>query len=310
VTCSGRRLVPLITALGLMLLSGGKTADGGGNPFGTQGLRFGYSSHLFSEVSPSDAQTAIVLWTQELTRMAGYHVKTETILFEDLPTLAAAIRDGKIDFVGLSSLDYLRIRAGTPMEPALTGRKGGRFGEEQVLLVRRDSGITSMSQLKGGMLARLGGVSGEIAFLWINTVLARHGFPMAGKHFAGVKEVEKAQAAILPVFFKQVDACVVTRNAWETAGELNPQIGRELVVLANSPEFPHAVTCFRSGMTDAQKKEFVRLSMNMITTPSGKQILTLFKVDTIAKVPGGFLDNLEALLREAEKVKVLAKDHR
>jgi ABC-type phosphate/phosphonate transport system substrate-binding protein len=301
VTHSWNRFVPRLAVVFLLLLAGGTRADGGENPFGTQGLRFGYSSNLFSEVSRSDAQAAITLWTRELSKLADYRLKTELIFFEDLPMLAAAIRDGTIDFVGLGSLDYMRLRGLTPMVPALTGRRGGKPGEEQVLLVRRDSGITSLGQLKGRMLALLNGSSGEIASLWLDTVLARQGLPIAGKHFAGVKDVGRAQAAILPVFFKQVDACVVSRGAWETAAELNPQVGRELSVLANSPMYPIAITCFRSSLSEAQKEEFVRLSLKMVTTPSGKQILTLFKVDTIARADSMSLENLATLVKEHDR---------
>lgn len=282
-------------------------AVGGENPFGTEVLRFGYSSNLFSEVSRSDAKAALAIWTQELVQLAGYRLKTEMVLFEDLPTLVAAIRDDKIDFVGLSSLDYLRIRNRTSMEPALTGRKGGRVGEEQVLLVHRDSGITSLGHLKGRKLTRMGGSSGEIASLWIDTVLAKKGFPMAGRHFAGVKEVGKAQAAILPVFFRKADACVVNRRAWEIAVELNPQVGRELVVLANSPEFPIAVTCFRSSMSEEQKIEFIRLSLKMVSTPAGKQILTLFKIDTISRAGSINMESLATLLADHDRYAAVAR---
>jgi phosphonate transport system substrate-binding protein len=301
------RFVARLAVLCLLLLAGGTTADGEENPFGAGGLRFGYSSNLLPELSRSDAQTAVALWTRELAKQTGYNVRTEMTLFDDLPSLVAAIQNGTIDFVGLGSLDYLRIRDGTPMEPALTGWKGGRMGEEQVLLVHRDSGFTNLGQLKGKTLARLGGSSGEIASLWIDTVLARQGFPMARKHFAVVKEVGKRQAALLPVFFRQVDACVVSRGAWESAAELNPQVGRMLVALANSPEYPLAITCFRSSLTEAQKEEFVRISMKMITTPAGKQMFALFKVDTIVRADSIFLDKLAALLMEHGRYAAVVK---
>jgi ABC-type phosphate/phosphonate transport system substrate-binding protein len=291
----------------LFLLVRGAPAECVENPFGQRGLMFGYSSNLFSELTREDAETALALWSRELARVAGYTVTTKLVVFDDLNQFVAAIRNGQVDFIALTSLDYLKIQGQVPMEPALFGERGGKPGEEQLLLVREDSGVRRLEQLRGRKLTMLRGGSGDIAQLWLDSLLAKREQPPGERFFGGTRKSLKAQQVILPVFFRQADACVVGMNAFRTAVELNPQIGKELKVLATSPVYPIAVTCFRTTLSREQKDEFVRMSFSMVDTVSGKQILTLFRVDKVVRSSDTVMDPLVSLLKERGHPKTASK---
>lgn len=308
--CPRKRFALLATVLCISLLVRGTGAAEGEGAFASRGILFGYSSRLISQVTRSDAQAALTLWTRELTRLADYPVVARSIVYEDLTALVAAVHNKEIDIIALTPLDYLKIRDRVPMEPALIGVRNGRTGDEQVLVVRREDGIRNVNQLKGKRLTLLAGGAGEIPSLWLDTILAKQGFPDTAKFFGGIKEVSKASQAILPVFFHQADACIITRNAFSTAAELNPQIEQDLVILASSPEFPPGITFMRATLSKAQKDEFIRLSQKMVLSPTGKQILTLFKVDNIMVPRPDCLKNFEALVKEHENYRTLAKGSR
>ena len=55
----------------------------------------------------------------------------------------------------------------------------------------------------------------------------------------------KPSQAILPVFFKQAEAALVTRATFDTAVELNPQLGAALRTLSRSPQLIPAVAAVR-----------------------------------------------------------------
>lgn len=305
---SGKPAVPRLSLLCLLLLIRATAAIAMENPFGPQGLRLGTSSRLFSEdVSQWDAKAAMTLWTKELARTAGYHLSTTLYFYDDLSAVASAIRNGEVDSIAISTLDYLKIRDQVQIEPVLIGVKGGKPFDEQVLLVRRDSGIRTVSQLRNRKLTLLEDSNGEIGALWFDTVLARQGLPPATRHFAGIKKVAKPQQAIFPVFFRQVDACIVNRNAYETAVELNPQVGKDMSVLAASPQIPIVVMCLRSGLSAAQKEEFILLCLKVVSSPTGRQILTLFKTDGVTRPHPDFLDGLLVLLKENDRYKTMAR---
>lgn len=299
----------LAFALGLALLLGGGDSTGSSSIWGPEGIRFGYSSRLLFEVSRQDAQAALALWTRELFRLAGLDTPPQAKIYEDTPSLVSAISRAELDFIALPCLDYLKIRDRVRLEPALAGMKNGILKDEMVLLVRRESGLDRMEKLQGKTLFIMAG-AGEITSLWLDTILYRNSLRTTERFFGEVKEAGKGQQAILPVFFRKADACVVSRNAFTTAAELNPQIGRELVVLAASPPLPTGITCFRADLSESKKNEFIRIYGRLVHTPTGRQILTLFKVDAIVPVPTGFLDGLEKMVKEAERVREGAKTQR
>jgi phosphonate transport system substrate-binding protein len=261
-------------------------------------------------VSKSDAQAAVSIWTEELHRQTGYKGPVHTAIYDDLSSIITDVFEKRLDFIALSAIDYLKIRNQGLIEPGMIGYRGGKLYDEQVLLVHRGSGIERLSQLKGKKMTRLTGGSGEIATLWLDTILAKQGLHATERFFDGIREVERPSQAILPVFFRQADGCVVGRNAFLVIAELNPQILRDLTVLAMSPGLPIAISCLRSTLSEAAKKEFIELSLKMVSSPAGKQILTLFKMDKIGRVPPGFLDTLAALVKEHERYQALAKGSR
>ncbi|MBE0603299.1 MAG: PhnD/SsuA/transferrin family substrate-binding protein [Deltaproteobacteria bacterium] len=299
-----------VALLCLLLLVRGAAGGDAGNPFGPKGLRFGYSARLVPELSRADAQAALELWGREFVRLSGYDVPYKLIVYDDLETFISAIRSDQVDFIALGSLEYLKIRGRVEMEPALIGEKNGKPGDEQVLLVRRDSGIRDLDQLRGGKLTLLQGAGGEIASLWLDNLLAKRGLPAAGRMFGAVKVVPKAQQVILPVFFRQADACIVGSNAFHTAVELNPQLAKELVAIETSPVYPIAVTCLRTTLTDEQKDEFIRMAFRLKDTTSGKQILTLFKVDNMSRGTDRVLDPLSSLVKESGAGKTASRGGR
>jgi ABC-type phosphate/phosphonate transport system substrate-binding protein len=283
------------------------TRAGGENPFGPRGLRFAYSADLLSDVTRADAEAALGLWTRELARVAGYAVGTRMAVYDDLQAMVDAARHGDVDLIALGTLDYLKIRGRVPMEAALVGIRGGRPGDEDLLLVRTDSGIRTLEQLVRRRLVLQQGGSGRIASLWFDSLLANGGLPPAERFLSETKVAAKTQQVILAVFFGHADACVVGSNAFRTAAELNPQIGRDMTVLATSPVYPVAISCLRSTMTPAQKEEFRRMAFGMAKTASGRQILTLFKVDAIAGASDSTLEELAVLVKSLEGRKSASK---
>jgi ABC-type phosphate/phosphonate transport system substrate-binding protein len=296
-----RHLARIIAVLCLLLFAGGATrVEGTDAPAGRK-WRFGYSASLFVDVSRADAKTALTLWSRELLRNAGLPTTTEVTIYEALPDLEAAIRKGQIDLIALSPMDYVAVRDRAAIEPAVIGTKYGKKTEEQLLLVHAGRGIDTLEQLRGRSVAVAGSWPG-ISSMWLDTVLAKRGLPLAERFFGGVKAAAKAQQAILAVFFKQADACLVGRNAFRTASELNPQIGSELTVLLTSPAYPSAVTSFRASIDGADKEAFLTSSLKLIASPVGRQILTLFHIDGIDRMRPGDLEALTDLVREHKKL--------
>ena len=68
---------------------------------------------------------------------------------------------------------------------------------------------------------------------------------------ARIKEAQKPSQALMPVFFRQADACVASRHYFEVNSELNPQIQRELMSISNSPGLAGGSRRFQKGLQRA-----------------------------------------------------------
>ena len=103
---------------------------------------------------------------------------------------------------------------------------------------------------------------------------------------------------MLSVFFRQDDACIVTRDVFEAMIELNPQVGAELTVLVTSPEFMYGVTCLRKNLDEENQKRLLENAIQLQTYPKGKQILTLFRRDEVVLFKPSYLESIERLVKE------------
>jgi ABC-type phosphate/phosphonate transport system substrate-binding protein len=139
-----------------------------------------------------------------------------------------------------------------------------------------------------------------IPLMWLDTFLIKHGTSNSRSLFANIKGVEKISQAVIPVFFKQADACLVPRKGFETMIELNPQLGEQLTIVATSPCYILAGVFFRKDFREDIKNLILQTCLKFNTYPSGKQILTLFKAEAFVPFKSSYFDNLLELIKEYE----------
>jgi ABC-type phosphate/phosphonate transport system substrate-binding protein len=263
-------------------------------------IRFAYSTKLFREVDKKDAQAALQVWTQDVTTRVRKGDTAEVKVYDDETMLARDIKAKVVDLVALPPLDYLNLDLDEKslLEPTLIGASAGKFPEELVLLVHRDSHIAKMDQLKGKRIALESGGKGELARMWTDTLLMREGLPRGSEFFKNIQEAEKESRAVFPVFFQQMDVCVVRSIAYDTMAELNPQIQERLQVLARSPGLGFALLCLGKHVEPELKKDIVKIALTMDQDARGKQLLTFLRQEKVVVFKPEYLESLIALRKE------------
>jgi len=101
--------------------------------------------------------------------------------------------------------------------------------------------------------------------------------------FSEVKQVDKPSRGLLPVFFNQSDACVLTEESFSTVSELNPQLKNELIIIEKSPEYVATIMCLNKNIKKNIRDVTHDAAQNLTKTFSGKQITSLFKSDGFLK---------------------------
>jgi ABC-type phosphate/phosphonate transport system substrate-binding protein len=262
-------------------------------------IRIGYSSSFFPGMDKRDVQTALDLWTGDLAKTGPIKAEPVAIIFDNLRKMVEAARQQEVDFVVMPFLDYLKIRQTTNLEPLLLGTKNGRIGEEYVLIVHRSAPWTEVKQLRGKKLL-VQGIAGASAssLLWLDTVLLHQGLPLSTKFFHPLKKVDKPSKAVLPIFFKQADACLVPLWAYNTMVELNPQVGSETKILARSPTLPRAALFLRKGVADRKKLAVINRALKLGGSARSKQLMTLFNLDKLVRFHPKYLESIIALYED------------
>lgn len=272
----------------------------------TAHLNAGYPRVAFTDVDLKDAQAALEMWTRQVTKVSEFPMTTKVSIYPDELAIAEAFQEKKLDLGILSTSMYLKIKDKVFLDPVFVPSCHNHVGDEYLLVVHRESGITSVKQLQGRkilMHPRITPLS--IHILWVNWLLKQQGLPPYERFFGGVKEMEKPSQAILPVFFKKAEACLVMRRVFQTVTELNPQMGQDLVIIAQSPPLLRGIIVFRRDYSDKIKQAVSKTLAELHTHPQGKQILTLLKYDKLVTFKTEYLHSLAPFYYGQEQASVV-----
>lgn len=264
-------------------------------------------SNQFSGVAQKDAEAALEVWARKFIEENNLNYETTGVVYDDLVSVEQAISKNEVDIVSLDALEFLAVRENADFDPALMASRGDSIKEELILLVRKSSDIHGIHDLESKSLKTLSEIRGQMALLWLDTLLLKEGLPECHEFFRSIDSVEKPSKAILPTFFGQTDACVVTRGSFANIVELNPQLGRDLSIFASSPGLVFHVMCFRSNL-ETEHKESILESIDVLDDdPAGNQILMLFSTKRLFVFDPELIKPAEGIIDDHRRLKSLKK---
>jgi ABC-type phosphate/phosphonate transport system substrate-binding protein len=265
-------------------------------------LKIGLSSSVMeADVNADDALAATRVWAGKL---GGANWRSaESMVFLNVDKIIETLGHGQVDILAIGSNEYFQFQKKIAAEPSMVYVHNGEVSVEYVLLVRKDSHIESARDLEGKRVALNNKGRHCLASIWLDTYLMKNGSP--GKEIAlrERKIVGKTSQAILPVFFSQMDAALVVKSAYQTAVTLNPQIGRDLKIIAASTPLVPIIVCLRESLSDVQRAQIEDRALRLHETPEGLQTFTIFKIDRIVSWQKGFETNVRQLMEEYETLK-------
>lgn len=266
-------------------------------------IQIGYSDKLFVDIKDADARASTKVMTELMIAKKGVDAGCETYIFHDLQSIKTALQEKKLDAISLPAVEYLELVQEVPLDPVSAAVIGGKVTEKYVLLVHRDNNPQNLKWLKNKEIIFGAKWMGSLSKIWIDDLLIKDGLSPIDQLCSKTKNVSRVSQAVLPVFFKQADACIVTQRSLKTMVELNPQIGRELVALATSPDFLNGMMCFRKDYDEKEyRSEFRKTIFELHLDPKGKQFLNFFKMDKLVPFEPSFLESTQALVEEYRRI--------
>lgn len=274
------RALPCLAAL-LMLLCA--VAPAAPAPAAPAELRLGYVEYFLPGVDRKDVALAVQMWARryvETERGLGVRLSA----FASRGEIRAALLSGQLDVVHLPTVDYLLLSRELDLKPFGVPVTDGEFGERYVLVVPRGSGVTRIGQLRGARLLVQAMSLGQesLPARWVERLLRDQGLPPAARHFASMTYEVQPSRVLLPVFFGQAPACVVTERSLRVMAELNPQIEAQVERVAVSPPLIDFVMCLAPSVDPSLAPRYAELGLGLSDNPWGRQMLLLLQLDGIA----------------------------
>jgi len=240
-------------------------------------LRMAVSIETLAGANINDARAAYRVWINEISRTSE-QVPVDIVpdVFIPSENLIRDIRQGTVQCYGITALEFAKVVDLTDPEFVVI-QDYLADGLEYVLLVHASSPFKRIADLRGGKIGALLHRDMVLLPAWLDIMLAASNLPAAEHFFGSLSFHDKVDQVLLPVFFRHSDGACVGRQSWETAVELNPQLGRDLRPLAVSPRIVPDAVFFRRNCDAEGRKLLIDLMLHISNTVAGKQIATLYQ---------------------------------
>ena len=295
-----RVIATLLASAALLSVHGAELAPESGNT--NRPFRLAFTASMFTDVNENDAHAAMKVWISTVAQERGIPVDYELRIFQTVQEMVEACRTNQIDGFGLVAPEYARLSQEMEFDRLAIAIHGGAITEEYVLLVHQDSGLEQIEQLRGRSLNVLVNPRMSLGLIWLDTLLLEARQGRAAEFFGKVASFNKTSRVALPVFFRQADACLMTRDSFKVMGELNPQLNQKIRILAASPAMVPSCFAFRKNFVSSYRPQLLAEMSRLGDTPVGQQILMLTQSERIEEHPVSCLDSALKLIATHERL--------
>lgn len=272
-------------------------------------LRYGFTEGALEGASPNDARAASLLWAQGIADAIGLYGSAEATILQTPQAALTRMYEGSLDLLAISMLEYLSVENQLKCVPAMVWSKDGETMVEYVLVAR--TGTRGIAGVAGKTLTMYApNRPWALAELWLDVLLSEAGAPGRPVAPASVKIVGKKGHAAMAVFFQQADYAVEPRSAFETAIELNPQLGRDLTVVARSPRLLPGLVCLSEAMGPERRQQYVERAVRLHELARYRQVFMALQITRFAPANPRDLDSARALVRQHRLLQTRRRDSR
>jgi phosphonate transport system substrate-binding protein len=269
---------------------------------GDQGapIRLAISESLVSDVSINDARAAMTIWLKRMEVDLKIVIEVNPKIFDTTEEIVHRARAGLFDAVALNVVEYHQIADVLDRSQIIAETDGA---EQYILLVKNSAGVRSLSDLRGRRLIVLRSPKMCVATPWLSTLLEPGNLGPGDRFFGSVTTDVKPSRVVLPVFFGQADACLTSKRGFDLMGELNPQVAKNLTVIASSPALVATFYTFHKNYRGANRERFAQVYSNMPASAAGQQLATLFQFQGLAVRDSDCLSPALSILDAADRVR-------
>jgi phosphonate transport system substrate-binding protein len=287
-------------ALGILLGAGGCLRLRAAEP--NAPMRLAISESLVSDVNLTDARAAMQIWLKRMMADLNVVVELDPKVFEPSEEILRRARNGTFDTVALNVVEYRQV-AGFLDASHIIAESGTAGAEQYLLLANRNSGIHTLGDLRKRRLAVLKSPKMCVAPAWLSTLLDAGHFGPADQFFGAITTETKVPRVVLPAFFGQTDACLTSKRGFDTMCELNPQVAKDLVVVAASEPMLLTFYIFHRNYRGLSRERFAKVYADLPSSAAGRQLAVLFQFESLVVKETASLAPALAVLEAADRIR-------
>jgi len=226
-------------------------------------------------------------------------VRVHLTVYPSLKELLAAFHKGEVNGFFGTPLEYLSLPVALGEQSMALQYENTSIKQHYVVLARKTEKDRSLRDFSRGRLSlsRLQ----DIEELYLNTFLLRNGLPEIPDFFSERSDPKTASIAIMDVYFGKAEMTVVPERDFKTATELNPQVGKQLVILDSSPPMIPTIGAV-SKVIDHETINGLMKDIEAISRKGGK-LSGVIQNQSIVKISRDEINSVIELKREYEALK-------
>lgn len=257
-------------------------------------MRLGMTLSVVENVNAADARASAVLWAEGIASAVGLYRSVDGAVFSTVDDAVRAVNEGRTEILVVSSSEYLEVEKRFACRPSMAYEIMGEVTQEFVLVAKRGRGPVVPGASSIAIYVQ--NPKAALAQIWGDTYFHDAGFPRGLSTFASVRTIERKGRPTMAVFFGQADYAIDTRSAFASTVELNPQVGRDLEVLAHSEPLLPGLVCISDRMSPELRRRYIDAAVHMHDQVRYRQSMIVMRVSRIVAWEPRFLDTTRALL--------------
>ncbi len=271
-------------------------------------FKLAYSLSVFRNVNVNDAKAAAKIFIQEIIKQVKKNYRSEATVIDNLLENPNIIKKEDVNIINMTSYEYLAIQKKIKLYPFAIPVLNDSCLNKVIILVRKDSNISSIADLKNKRIkiqATSPMSETSILDVWAKVQFNNNNVNLNNPFTSQETLHETASKAITSIFFKKTDAAVVVEDDYKTIIELNPQLGKELKVIAISKPLLLAISCYTEKEMQENKSMrdlMITTTFNLQKNQTGQNFLNIFKMRMLIPFKSDYLKNVTDLYNEYESI--------
>ena len=231
-----------------------------------------------------------------LTEQTGFTVQSN--VGTDFSSVREAMCAGQAHIGWLNTFNYVLANEQCGVDAALATSRFGSTTYAGQIIVRADSGIATLEDLKGKVMCWVDPASTS-GYIIPRIMLAANGVD-PDNDFAQTIEAGSHNNVVTQVYNGDCDAGATFADARTGIEEEFPDVLEQVVVLATTSDIPNDSVSFISDFPAEMRTEIVAALLDIAGSPEGQEALnTLYNIESLVESSDSFYDVFRADLSRA-----------